>query len=84
MAEPDDVLEQARRHLGLTNADLWRRYFGLGGMSTEVEMEACLCGALVASSHDHDLMATALNERFSELGGDHPVPYAADGGSAAQ
>jgi hypothetical protein len=28
--------------------------------------------------HDHDLIAHALNERFVELGGNHPVPYFED------
>ncbi len=41
-------------------------------------MEAYLYGALTPTGHDRDLVATALNERFSELGGDHPVPYSDD------
>ena len=59
-------------------ADLWFRYFSLGGMSTALEVEAVLFGALVASPHDRDVLAVALNERFAELGGDHPVPYVDD------
>ncbi|MDQ2826784.1 MAG: hypothetical protein M3Y04_07480 [Actinomycetota bacterium] len=78
MAEPPDVLEQARRAVGLSFADLWFRYFTLGGMRTSLEVEAFLLGALVAGAHDRDLLAVALNERFAELGGDHPVPYADD------
>ena len=70
--------ESARRDLGLSMADLWFRYFSLGGMSTALEMEAVLYGALLASSHERDVIAVALNERFNELGGDHPVPYAGD------
>lgn len=78
MAEPEDVLEQARCRIGLSHGDLWFRYFGLGGMSSALEIEAYLYGALQASAHDRDLIAVALNERFSELGGDHPVPYSDD------
>jgi hypothetical protein len=80
VAEAASVLEQARQDLGLSVADLWFRYFALGDMSTALEVEAVLYGALVAidHDHDHDLIAVALNERFSELGGDHPVPYAGD------
>lgn len=78
MSEPRDPLEQARLDLGLSLEDLWMRYFALGGMSTALEVEAYLFGALVASPHDHDVIAVALNERFSELGGDHPVPYSGD------
>jgi hypothetical protein len=73
-----DVLEQARREVGLSVADLWMRYFTLGGMSTALEVEAILYGALIAGAHDRDVIAVALNERFAELGGDHPVPYAGD------
>lgn len=73
-----DVLEEARRKLGLSVSDLWFRYFALGGMSTALEVEAVLYGALVATSHDRDVLAVALNERFAELGHDHPVPYAGD------
>ena len=78
MAESLDVLEGARREVGLSVADLWFRYFTLGGMSTALEVEGVLFGALKASAHERDLLAVALNERFAELGGDHPMPYAGD------
>lgn len=78
MSEVPGPLEQARCTLGLSLDDLWMRYFALGGMSTALELEAYLFGALVAAPHEHDLLAVALNERFSELGGDHPVPYQGD------
>lgn len=70
--------EQARRSLGLSVGDLWFRYFSLGGMSTALEVEAFLYGALRAEPHNQDLLAVALNERFAELGGDHPIPYSGD------
>lgn len=73
-----DALEQARRDVGLSIPDLWMRYFALGGMSTALEMEAMLYGALVPRTHDRDLIAVALNERYAELGGDHPIPYSDD------
>ena len=77
MAE-SDVLEQARQKAGLSVSELWARYFALGGMSAPLEMEAVLFGALVASPADRDLLAAALNERFTELGKDHPIPYSDD------
>ena len=77
MAE-SDVFEQARQEVGLSVSGLWVRYFALGGMAAPLEMEAVLFGALVASPRDQDLLAVALNERFSELGGDHPIPYSDD------
>jgi hypothetical protein len=78
VADQLDVLEQARREVGLTVADLWMRYFALGGMSSALEMEAILFNALVADPHDRDVLAVALNERFAEMGNDHPVPYSDD------
>lgn len=78
MSEALGPLEQARRGVGLSLDDLWMRYFALGGMGTSLEIEAYLFGALVAPPHEHDLLAVALNERISELGGDHPVAYDGD------
>ena len=76
--EAIDPLEEARRELNLSVSDIWLRYFAVGGMSTELEVEAVLYGALLASEADRDLLSVALNERFSELGGDHPMPYSTD------
>jgi hypothetical protein len=47
-------------------------------MSTGFELEAILYGALTPTTHNHDIIAHAINERFSELGGDHPVAYLAN------
>lgn len=79
MVDDLGILERARRKVGMSIDDLWMRYFALGGMSTALEIEAYLLGALLPADHDHDVIAVALNERFSELGGDHPVPYSGDG-----
>ena len=72
---PVDLLDLYRRDAGLSHGDLWLRYFELGGMSNALELEAILCGALRPSVHDREVIAHALNERFVELGGNHPVPY---------
>jgi hypothetical protein len=80
MADPrPDLLDQFRRDAGLSHSELWLRYFELGGMSTALQVEAYLYGALQPSTHDHDVLAHALNERFVELGRGHPVPYSDDG-----
>ncbi len=73
-----DRLEKARQGLGLSLPDLWWRYFAIGGMSSELEIEAMLYQALVPTGLDCDLLTVALNERFTELGGDHPLPYTDD------
>jgi hypothetical protein len=72
------ILQDARRELNLSVDDLWWRYFALGGMSTAIEIDAILYQALIPSVTDSDLLAVALNERFSELGRDHPIPYSDD------
>ncbi len=71
-------LEQARVEVELSHSELWFRYFELGGMSTALELEAYLYDALAPTQHDRDIIAVALNERYTELGGDHPVPYSDD------
>ena len=75
---PVNTLDEYRRDALLSHGELWLRYFELGGMSTALEVEAFLYQALLPSPHDRDLIAHALNERFVELGGNHPVPYADD------
>jgi hypothetical protein len=73
--QPADLLDRYRLNAGLSHGDLWLRYFELGGMSDVVELEAILYGVLQPSAHDREVIAHALNERFVELGGNHPVPY---------
>ena len=70
-----DLLDRYRQDARLSHDDLFLRYFEMGGMSTEFELEATVYGALEPSPHDREVIAQALNERFAELGGDHPVPY---------
>ena len=72
---PADLLDRYRLNAGLSHGDLWLRYFELGGMDDALELEAILCGAIQPSAHDREVIAHALNERFVEIGGNHPVPY---------
>ena len=79
MSEHDlEELDEFRQGAALSHGELWLRYFELGGMSTGFELEAFLYGALIPTPHDHDVIAHALNERFVEMGGNHPVPYKDD------
>jgi hypothetical protein len=70
-----DSLDLARRDAGLSQDELWLRYFALGGMMPALELEAMCLGALTAGADDAEHVVHALNERFSELGRNHPVPY---------
>lgn len=74
-ADEPGALDSARVDAGLSHGDLWLRYFALGGMSPALELEAMLLGALLPTDHDHDKIAHALNERFTEKGQNHPVSY---------
>jgi hypothetical protein len=76
--QPTDALDAYRIEAGLTHGELWLRYFELGGMSTEIEVEAILYGALDPSAHDHEVIVLALNERFIEIGSVRTVPYRND------
>ncbi|GAC1443068.1 MAG: hypothetical protein NVS3B26_11710 [Mycobacteriales bacterium] len=73
--DPPDVLESARRDVGLTQQELWLRYFALGGMRPELELEAVLDGALTTTATDRDRIVHALNERSTELGRTPAIPY---------
>jgi hypothetical protein len=68
-------LDLARLDAGLSRSELWMRYFALGGMTAALELEGVLCGALTTNDDDLDRIVHALNERFTELGRGHPVPY---------
>ena len=73
-----DALDRARRDAKLTHGELFLRYFELGGMSSALQVEAFCYGALEPNDHDHDVVVHAINERFSEMGQNHPVPYSDD------
>lgn len=68
------MFEAARLELRLTPAALWWAYFELGGTATPLEFGAFLSGATQPGRGDHERLSQALNERFSELGQDHPIP----------
>jgi len=79
-----DGLDRARRAARLSHGELWLRYFELGGMSTALQLEGYLYGALRPTASDYDVVAHALNERFVELGGNHPVAYSEDQSNARE
>jgi hypothetical protein len=60
---------------GLSYHDLWWRQLAIGGDASALELEAYLLGLLNLSSHQHDLIAQALNEHYLDRNQDHPVAY---------
>jgi hypothetical protein len=73
-AEANDV-ESARQLAGLSVQDLWYTYIAYGGMASVVGLSRMLSGVEPMTRLEHDVIAQVINERFLELGGDHPVPY---------
>lgn len=72
---PTDALDQARAAAGLSHDELWLRYFALGGMSSPLEVDGYLMGALEPTADDCNRLIHAINERHVEVGGSHPVAY---------
>ncbi len=70
-----DAFDRDRQKAGLSHSELFLRYFELGGLATALQVEAFCYGTLQPGPHDYDVLAHALNERFSELGRNHPIPY---------
>lgn len=80
---PDAELDVARQRLNLSVMDLWIEYFALGGHLDAHGLAACLRGDLAVGEAEHNVIAHALNERFSGGGEDHPVPYLSSRGAPA-
>ncbi|MGH9077630.1 MAG: hypothetical protein ACRDY0_09310 [Acidimicrobiales bacterium] len=72
---PSVVLDAGRQHAGMSLADLWIAYVGVGGSATAPEMGALLAGTIEMSRFEYDMVAQAINDRFVEDSRDHPVPY---------
>ena len=70
------ILESARQLAGLTVAELWWAYLMLGGTASPDDVEGYLAGTGQPDDDQYDRLAQALNERFVDLGRNHPVPYA--------
>jgi hypothetical protein len=78
VSTPGSVLEAARQQAGLSVAELWVACYSLGSTATEGELAGFLDGSRVPTSAEYNVVAQAINERFSDIGQDHPVPYAED------
>jgi hypothetical protein len=72
---PDLSLSDGLRRSGLTPAELWLRYYAVGGDAGELEVEAYALGLLRPDAYEHNLIAQALNEYFLDCHEDHPVSY---------
>jgi hypothetical protein len=69
-------IDLAREQVGLSRTELFVRYFALGGSNDPGAIEAFLEGRTETLERvDYDMLVHAVNERFSELGLNHRVPY---------
>ena len=56
--------------------ELWLRYFKLGGLVGQLEVEAYVYGAMTIPAVQRNIVAQALNERLDECSAPGPrVPY---------
>lgn len=72
---PPGRLDVARQQAGLSVEELWIRYFGNGGTATVDEFQTFLTEHTWPERLQYDITASALNDRFTEMELDHPVPY---------
>jgi hypothetical protein len=74
---PSARLHDAYEASKLSVAELWLRYFALGGEASEMEIDAYLNGAIALPALQHDMVAHAINERLDELTPPR-APYSTD------
>jgi hypothetical protein len=68
--------EESLHHADVGMEELWLRYFTLGGLAGQFEVEAYIHGAMSLPALQRDILAHALNERLDEMLSDAPrAPY---------
>jgi hypothetical protein len=68
-------IDRARRRLGLSAYDVWIGYFAVGGNGAPIDVERWLAGDGDVPLREHNLLAQALNDRFTHGGLNHPIAY---------
>ena len=68
------VIDQARQRLGMSIHDLWLNYFAVGGNGSLDDVQTWLAEGDVPG-REHNLMAQALNDVYTDRGLDHPIAY---------
>jgi hypothetical protein len=58
---------ESLRHADVSMEELWLRYFTLGGLAGQFEVEAYIHGAMALPALQRDVLAHALNERLDEM-----------------
>jgi len=68
-------LRKALANAGIPDEDLWLRYFSIGGMVGEYEVDAYLESLHSLPALERDLLAHAANELIDELPARPRAPY---------
>ncbi len=74
-AVPLISLADGRHFLRMSMLSVWIGYFSVGGNGSLSDVDNWITGVNAPSFREHDLLAQALNDRFTEAGLDHPVAY---------
>jgi hypothetical protein len=75
-AEEDQAqLTTAFASTDLRIEELWLAYFALGGNAGQYEIEAYLAGLMPFSTHEHNVLAHAVNERLMNQPSSPRAPY---------
>lgn len=72
-------LQHACQDTGLSQGDLWLRYFALGGRAMPAEVRAYVRGTQTPEGADYDVVVHAINERYMELERSDRLPYSREG-----
>jgi hypothetical protein len=72
-----DIAESLRIALDAVHwqtIDLWVGAAAIGGHFSHSDVDDITSGARAPTRAEYDVLATTINERFRDLGGDHPMP----------
>jgi hypothetical protein len=69
-------LQRACRDAGLSDSELWLRYFALGGTAMPEEVSEYVRGTRQPEATEYDVVVHAINERYMELHRPDRLPYA--------
>ena len=78
--EPEQrrLLKQALDQAGFGVPELWMKYFSIGGVAGEYEVDAYLSGSFSLPPLQRDILAHAANELIDELPPRLRAPYSDD------
>jgi len=68
-------VDAGRRQLDMSYHDVWVGYFAVGGNGSLADVRSWLSGETFLSPRDHDLLAQAINDAFTDAGLNHPLGY---------